>query len=372
MLKTIYIADIRFYIASSIGVVASSLVITRRLCHIVNMTATATDFSSARRRRNIIIDLVIGLGMPLLAVALCTSPPPAFRVRPLPDFPCVVVWFYQGHRFNILEGVGCVEAYPNTFLSIFLNTTWPIPIGLASATYALLAFRGMLDRTKDLRRLQIVEAGLTTSRYCRLMVLAAANVLFAVPLTIYTIVINLRRGLYPYRGLADLHSNFGRVDCVAAVIWRQDPQSVTVINFRIWTPILCAFFFFLMFGFTAEARAQYKRALAWMTKPFGAARPGERASDISRMHFRRRPVIESGVWDTMSTQDDWRSTKPALAVMGDGRGMRFIDIGERPPLALGVVGMSAYHIERGSKEGDIVVMPPITEPPPAYARAFPS
>ena len=153
MLKTIYIADIRFYIASSIGVVASSLVITRRLYHIVNLTATATDLSSARRRRNILIDLVIGLGIPLLAVALCTSPPPAFRVRPLPDTPCLVVWFYQGHRFNVLEGVGCIEAYPNTFLSIFLNTTWPIPIGLASATYALLAFRGTLDRTKDLRRL---------------------------------------------------------------------------------------------------------------------------------------------------------------------------------------------------------------------------
>ncbi|KAM5538788.1 hypothetical protein V8D89_007510 [Ganoderma adspersum] len=323
---------IRFYIASSIGVVSSSLVITRRLYHIVNMTATATNSSRARRRRNIIIDLLIGLGIPLLAVAL--------------------FWFYQGHRFNILEGVGCVEAYPITFLSILLNTAWPIPIGLASAIYALLAFRGTLDRTRDLRRLQIVETGLTTSRYYRLMVLAAANVLFTVPLTIYMIIINLRQDLYPYRGFADLHSNFGRVDSTAAVIWRQDPLSVTVINFRIWTPISCALFFFLMFGFTAEARAQYKRVLAWMTNPFGVARFGRgvaSGSDMSRVHFRQRPVVESGLWDTMSTQDDWRPTKPAPAVTDDGPEMRFID-----------------------KKGDIVVMSPITELPPAYARAFPS
>ena len=64
-------ADIRFYIASSIGVVSSSLVIPHRLYHIANMTAIATDSSRARRRRNVIIDLLIGLGIPLLAVALC-------------------------------------------------------------------------------------------------------------------------------------------------------------------------------------------------------------------------------------------------------------------------------------------------------------
>ncbi|KAI1782648.1 pheromone A receptor-domain-containing protein [Ganoderma leucocontextum] len=59
--------SIRFYIASSVGVVSSSLVITHRLHHIVNMTATATDFSQAQRRRNVITDLLIGLGIPFTA-----------------------------------------------------------------------------------------------------------------------------------------------------------------------------------------------------------------------------------------------------------------------------------------------------------------
>ncbi|KAI1790851.1 GPCR fungal pheromone mating factor, partial [Ganoderma leucocontextum] len=240
---------IRFYIASSIGVVSSSLVITHRLYHIANMTATATDSSRARRRRNVITDLLIGLGVPLLAVAL--------------------FWFYQGHRFNLLEGVGCVEAYPNTFLSILLNTIWPIPIGLTSAVYAFLALRGALNRTKDLNQLQVVEPDLTTSRYYRLMALASADILFTIPLAIYMITSNLREGLYPYRGFADLHSNFGRVDSMAAIIWRQDATGVSVINFRIWTPIPCAIFFFFMFGFTVEARTHYKRAVAWVAKGSG-------------------------------------------------------------------------------------------------------
>lgn len=66
--------DIRFYIASSVGVISSSLVITRRLHHVVNMTTIATDVSMARKRRNVLTDLLLGLGIPLLAVALCECP----------------------------------------------------------------------------------------------------------------------------------------------------------------------------------------------------------------------------------------------------------------------------------------------------------
>ena len=69
-----FAADIRFYVASSIGVISSSLVTTRRLHHVVNMTATATNFSSARRRRNMLTGLLIGHRIPHLAVALCESP----------------------------------------------------------------------------------------------------------------------------------------------------------------------------------------------------------------------------------------------------------------------------------------------------------
>ncbi|KAM5538787.1 hypothetical protein V8D89_007509 [Ganoderma adspersum] len=342
---------IRFYIASSIGVVSSSLVITHRLYHIANMTATATDSSRARRRRNVIIDLLIGLGIPLLAVAL--------------------FWFYQGHRFDILEGVGCVEAYPNTFLSILLNTAWPIPIGLASAVFAILALRGGLDRTRDLKLLQVVEPDLSTSCYYRLMALAAANILFTIPLAIYMIVTNLSEGLYPYRGFADLHSNFGRVESMAAIAWRQNATAVSLINFRIWTPIACAIFFFVMFGFTAEARTQYRRAIARMAKPFGVTFFGQRAaSEASTLHFRRRSVVDSGLWDT----DDWPTTKPGLEAVDDSNGISTCSVGNNEfprALPLGTTGISAYRVERSSKKGDIVIMAPVTEPPPAYTRSPP-
>ncbi len=124
------------------------------------------------------------------------------------------------------------------------------------------------------------------------MALAAANVLFSVPLAIYMVVISLRQDMYPYRGFADLHSNFGRVDSMAAIIWRQDAASVTVINFRIWTPIPCAILFFAIFDSTAEARAHYRRAVVWVAKPVGVSLLRGRA-----MSERQRPAADlSIIW----------------------------------------------------------------------------
>ena len=282
----------------------------------------------------------------------------------------LVVWFYQGHRFDILEGVGCVEAYPNTFLSIILNTSWPIPIGLASAVFAFLALRGALDRTRDLKLLQIVEPDLSTSCYYRLMALAAANILFTIPLAIYMIATNLSEGLYPYRGFADLHSNFGRVESMAAIAWRQNATAVSLINFRIWTPIACALLFFAIFGFTAEARAQYQRVLAFVAKPFGVTLFGRQtALEATTLHFRRRS-IESNLWDT----DDWPTTKPGLVAVDDSDEISTCSIGNdelQRALPLGTTGISAYRVERNSKKGDVVIMAPIVEPPPAYTRSPP-
>ena len=222
-------------------------------------------------------------------------------------------WLYpEGHRFDIPEGVGCVAAGPNTFLSILLNTTWPIPIGFVSALYAILALCGTLDHTKGLKQLWIVEPALTMSRYHRLMALAAVNVLFTLPLTICTLVINLRKGLYPYRGFADLHTGFGRVNSVAAVVWQQKAAAVAM-KFRAWRPILCALFFFLIFGFTTEARAHYKATFLWTSGCFGIRR--RRApKTTSQAIISRKPCIATRTLDDSSNDGDDSTIVPLAAM----------------------------------------------------------
>ncbi|KAI9057590.1 fungal pheromone receptor [Trametes sanguinea] len=238
----------RFTIGSSIGICCASLVINRRLYHIANISTVS--ISRADKRRNIITDLAIGLGIPVVAIA--------------------VYWFYQGHRFDILEGIGCIEEYPNSFLAYLLYVAWPIPIGLVSATYCTLTLRAFFKRRRDFSTLVASNNNLTFNRYFRLMGLAAIEVLFTIPLTTYNIVQNLTTlPIYPFIGYADLHYWFSRVDQKSAVSWRADPGTVARMAFKQWTVIGCALLFFLFFGLAEEARKHYRLALSSVAKRVG-------------------------------------------------------------------------------------------------------
>ncbi|KAI8992846.1 STE3-domain-containing protein [Trametes punicea] len=238
----------RFTIGSSIGVCCASLVINRRLYHIASISTVSV--TRADKRRNLITDLGVGLGIPVLAVAL--------------------YWFYQGHRFDILEGIGCIEEYPNTWLAYLLYITWPIPIGLVSATYCTLTLRAFLKRRRDFNTLVASNNNLTFNRYFRLMGLAAIEVIFTIPLTVYNMVMDLTTlPIYKFVGLADLHFWFSRVDQKSAVSWRSDPGTVERMRLRQWLVIGCALLFFLFFGLAEEARKHYRLALSSVAKRVG-------------------------------------------------------------------------------------------------------
>ncbi|TBU43027.1 putative fungal pheromoneG-protein-coupled receptor, partial [Dichomitus squalens] len=254
---------IRFYIGASIGVCTASLVINRRLYHIANVSSVS--ITRADKRRNIITDFLIGLGIPVLAIA--------------------VYWVYEGHRFDLMEGVGCIEAYPNTWLALILYYLWPIPIGLVSATYCVLTLTAFFKRRRRFTELMASNTNITFNRYFRLMGLASLEFLFTLPLTVYNITENFKLAPYKWRGMANLHSRFGRVDQYPAVIWRADPQLISVINFRLWMPIACALVFFLFFGLAEEARKHYKLAMTSIAKKVGIStmeRSSEFDSSVSK------------------------------------------------------------------------------------------
>ncbi|KAI0741752.1 GPCR fungal pheromone mating factor [Daedaleopsis nitida] len=243
---------IRFYIASSLGAICATVVIIRRLYIVASVTSVA--ISRTEKRRNVLTDLAIGLGVPVLSICL--------------------FWFYQSNRFEIVEGVGCVEEYPNTVVAFVLYMAWPIPIGLVTMVYCVLTLRAFFRQRREfdelIRSHTDVNRGLTSSRYFRLMALAALNAIFSVPVGVYTIVLNIRGGpLYEWRGLGDLHSDFGRVDVWTLAEWREDPGTITVINYRLWSPIAGALVFFAFFGMAEEARSHYRCALSSIASLLG-------------------------------------------------------------------------------------------------------
>lgn len=257
----------RFTIGSGLGVCCASLVINRRLYHIANVSAVS--ISRADKRRNLLSDLAIGLGIPFIGIGLCTS---TFAISCTPNLrdDSPTDWFYQGHRFDILEGIGCIETYPNTWLAYVLYVSWPLPIGLVSGTYCILTLRAFFHRRRQFNELMASNNNLTFNRYFRLMGLAAIEVLLTIPVTIYNIITNLRVApMYEYKGLADLHWGFSRVNRIAAIQWRMSPELVQVMYFRVWAPIGCALVFFCFFGLAEEARKHYKLALSSVAKRVG-------------------------------------------------------------------------------------------------------
>ena len=107
---------IRFSIGVSVGIPAALLCITRRLYLIASTESLVTKQEKCRGQ---LVDLAIGMGIPVLQMILAIIP--------------------QGHRFDILEDAGCLPEFYLTWVYIILVGCWRIVIGLISAGYAIMA-----------------------------------------------------------------------------------------------------------------------------------------------------------------------------------------------------------------------------------------
>ena len=100
---------------------------------------------------------------------------------------------------------------------------------------------------------------LSRSRYIRLMVISATEMLGTIPLATVYIVKSAKLGVGPWRGWANTHDHYSVVYQTPASVWKNDPYSVFVLEMFRWSLVLCAFLFFALFGFADEARQHYRR-----------------------------------------------------------------------------------------------------------------
>jgi pheromone a factor receptor len=101
-------------IGGDVGISASVLCITRQLESIA--AARTASFSAGDRRRRRLVEFAIGLGMPTLVMILHTV--------------------VQGHRYDILERVGCIPSTYWSLPAIFLVVIWPLILNVVAAVYA--------------------------------------------------------------------------------------------------------------------------------------------------------------------------------------------------------------------------------------------
>jgi pheromone a factor receptor len=178
----------------------------------------------------------------------------------------------QGHRFNIFEEIGCYPFTYNTPVAFALVSAPPIAIGVVSATYSIMSIRAFNKSRAQFNEFlsNCGHSNINNSRYIRLMCLAAAELFCTIPFGCYAIYLNAHDGgMRPWKGWADTHSHFSRVQQIPSILWRSNTRTEISLELTRWLIVFCAFIFFAFFGFADEAKKNYRSGLSTIAKKVG-------------------------------------------------------------------------------------------------------
>ncbi|KAJ8474492.1 hypothetical protein ONZ45_g15928 [Pleurotus djamor] len=238
----------RLTVGLSVAIPAASLCINRRLYKIASVQAAS--ITHADKKRAVLIDLAIGLGIPFTQMGL--------------------QMIVEGHRFDIWEDIGCLPKTFNTPPAYPLSILWPLVIGLVSAVYCILTLRAFMIRRLQFQQLLARNASLTINRYFRLMALATLELLFNTPISAYGVYLSITSSpIQPWRGMADAHFDWYTVDTFPAILWRWNKTAVISLEISRWSIVFCGLVFFAFFGFAEEARRHYRQTFWAIAKKLG-------------------------------------------------------------------------------------------------------
>ncbi|EPQ55596.1 fungal pheromone STE3G-protein-coupled receptor, partial [Gloeophyllum trabeum ATCC 11539] len=227
----------RIYIGTNVAIPLVSFCINRTLNQIITRPLS---ISKDTKKRRLLIDLAIGLGLPILEIVLS--------------------YIVQGHRFDILEEIGCWPAIYNTPPTFALVYCWPLVISTLTSVYSVLTVRALLkSRSKTLGQYTV----LSRHRLSRLLALASLEAIVGLPVSAYFLSINADE-INPWVSWSDTHFNFSRLGQIPSLLWRSDSRAVLAIELSRWNIIICSFLFFAFFGLAEEAIARYRDAFRYI------------------------------------------------------------------------------------------------------------
>ena len=181
----------------------------------------------------------------------------------------------QGHRANIVQGLGCYPTFYNTALAYPLLFMWPVLLSCIAIVYGMLSLRAWLRRRNSVEQFNISNAsGLNADRYFRLMCFSAVEVTISFPISLWVMVSNLINiPLSPWISWEDTHYMFNRFNQLPASFIESDTATYNQLLVVTWAhPGICLLFF-IFFGFGREQINQYKRWVYAALKPFGVKPP---------------------------------------------------------------------------------------------------
>jgi len=229
----------RFGIGISVAIPAVVLCINRRL-YILASVDSALHYSAAKRRE-VIIDLAIGIGLPILEI--------------------ILAFFAQGSRFMIVEDYGCAAAIFPSWVAIVVVSVPPILLELIAGVYGCLSIHAFCKRRSEMNNILSRHQNLNSNQYLRLMCFSICDLLAGIPITVAYLYFAVKSGLLPYPGFKQEHYHFSDIIQVPAVLWRANTISELSWELNRWIIVWIAFVFFAIFGFTEDSCNNYKAAL---------------------------------------------------------------------------------------------------------------
>ncbi|WWC87188.1 uncharacterized protein L201_002074 [Kwoniella dendrophila CBS 6074] len=208
---------------------ACSLSQMRRL---ESVASTRRSVISARYdRRRMIEEISICLVSPLLLAGL--------------------TYIVQGHRYNIVENIGCLASVYTSVPSMILRYAIPGAISVASLIFAVLAIRWFLIRRLQFQTiLATSDNTLSVGRYLRLIALAVTDSTVLIAYAIYNASSTPDDPIQPYKSWKAVHVNFGQYSQYPEELFGKAYPSFVA---NAYAPFLYSIIFFSFFGFGEEA-----------------------------------------------------------------------------------------------------------------------
>ncbi|KAH9983018.1 GPCR fungal pheromone mating factor [Russula compacta] len=226
----------------NVAISTSSLCIFRRLYKIAAMKPVMT--TRAEKLREVIIDLLIGIGIPILII--------------------IISWILSPNIYNIFENFGPFLTIPTTPLTLVLFHLPPLVIGCVTFVYSSRTVCKLYKRERALKETLETSSLISRSRYFRLMAYAFVDMLGCIPLGTYVFVRCVQEGIEPLTGWTNMHKDFSSVLQIPSSAWGSVPDAVSFLEFFRWILVVVAFLNFAFFGFAREAREHYRLVYTWL------------------------------------------------------------------------------------------------------------
>ncbi|KAJ0416531.1 pheromone A receptor-domain-containing protein [Aspergillus carlsbadensis] len=228
--------EVKIITGSYVGVPGTLVCIFRSLALVLDTRRAALVPSKRQRWRNRVMELSFCLVIPSIA--------------------CITHLVYQGNRYFIYGGCGCIPSIDQSWVSLVLGYMWPLVICFIASYYCgLVIYRLYHYRNQFNEIIRAASSGINKSRFLRLFCLSLIMLLALIPIQTYMAYKNVQMGLpwHPY-SWSSLHGhNWSMIQKI--------PTNGEVFFDR-WVSVASGFMFFIFFGCGRDAHRMYLSLLS--------------------------------------------------------------------------------------------------------------